>query len=320
VAEEKSLLGEVYTPLATVKAGSSLDQVFLVEEISHSNSMVTSRGEPFARLRCKDISGTIEGVVWNYENDLRAGDFVHMSVVTKQYKGSTQFETQGRKIAVLKSPPLNLYDFVRGVSESVLMSYSQEVQDTIMEIDDDDYRQVMHYAMHNLDLMHALMTAPYGLEGPMAYPGGLLLHATHSLRFAKVACQQAKTLEIDFSPSLVVAACILRTIGWSTTTIEQRPRDAYYMTGIYRASARYIDHLLLSCEADLQIQISESKKQALENVCNRYDEIKTLEGHIVSRADNMADVLDFGQASLLRSQKGSWRDGFFVGHIGSATN
>lgn len=314
--KEKSLHGDIYTPLASLSVNDNVEQVFLVDGISHSKSMVTRLGQPFANIRLKDVTATVDGVVWNFQKNFGAGDFIKASGKVGWYSKGQQLEFQGEEVEVLTEPPLNIYDFVDGVSKSILTSYSQEVQDAVMEIEDEEYRQLMYYAMHNLDLMHALMTSPYGLEGPMAYPGGLLIHVNHSLRFAKVACQQAKALEIAFSPSLVVAGCILRTIGWSTTTLKQKARDAYYMTGIYRASARYIDHLILTCESDLQTSFNESKKQALENVCNRYEDIKTIEGHIVSRADNMADVLDFGQASLLRTQKGNWRDGFFVGHIG----
>ena len=91
--------------------------------------------------------------------------------------------------------------------------------------------------------------------------------------------------------------------------------DAYHMTGIYRASARYIDHLMLTCESDLEITISQPKRHALENICNKRPEILTVEGKIVSCADNMADVLDFSVIPLQRKSNGSWHDELFTGHL-----
>jgi hypothetical protein len=88
------------------------------------------------------------------------------------------------------------------------------------------------------------------------------------------------------------------------------------MIGVHRASARYINHLMLTTESNLQIEIPESKKQALENMCNTQPDIMTLEGKIVSCADNMADVLDFSVSPLQRKQIGSWNDELFTAHLG----
>jgi len=87
------------------------------------------------------------------------------------------------------------------------------------------------------------------------------------------------------------------------------------MTGIYRASVRYIDHLMMTCENDLEIKISESKRHALENICNKQSDVLTLEGKIVACADNMADVLDFSVTPLQRKANGNWKDDLFVGHL-----
>jgi hypothetical protein len=280
--------------------------------------MTTKDGSCFARIVIKDVTGELQGVIWNYNANLVSGEFYSIKITTQVYRDNLEFQAQSSDIHRVPVP-LNKFDYVKGISESVLSSYAQEIEDSFIEMDDEVYRNVLGSAIHKLDLIQALKQSPYGIIGSMAYKGGLLVHVAHSLRLAKVAITQAIELELPFNPSLVITGCMLRNIGWHTTTLFKgdhlRPRDAYHMTGIHRASARYIDHLMLTCESDLQINIPESKKQALENMCNKRPDIRTLEGKIVSCADNMADVLDFAVASLQKKQIGNWIDDLFTGHL-----
>lgn len=319
-AERRNVLkDESYIPVSDLEHSKVYRQIFLVGEVTHNEKMRTVQGKTFARVTLKDITGEISGVIWEFKDDvLREGDYVEIELETKLYRGDLEFTAQAETIKIVPTP-VNEHDYVKGVSDSMLLAYAGEVENSILSMEDPIYRDIMGNAMHRLDLLQSLREAPYGLEGSMAYRGGLLVHVAHSIRLAVVAIKQAKELEIPFNASLVIAGCALRNIGWYTTTRFQgdqiRSRDAYYMTGIQRASARYIDHLMLTCESDLQIKIPEAKRQALENMCNKQPEILTLEGKIVSCADNMADILDFGAATLQHKQIGSWAGELFVGHI-----
>lgn len=321
MAEKGSVLNaDTYIPISNFEHGSTYTQLFMVSGVEFNSRMKTESGIGFARVRLKDVSGEIEGVVWGYESNLSEGDFVVMTIAVKTYRSALEFTTKSEDIDSPVGAPTNLHDYMQGVSDNELRIFMEEVEHELTSLPDETYRNVMCYAMHNLEILSALRNSPYGLEGPMAYKGGLLVHTVHAMRFAQVANQQAAELEMPFSPSLVIAGCVLRNIGWHTTTIftdnALRARDAFHTIGIRRASARYIDHLMLSCETDTQMQIDESRRQALENMCNAYQEIVTLEGEIVSRADNMADVLEFGAAKLQRKREGNWTDGKFIGHLG----
>ncbi len=257
---------ESHIPISSLEHGKTYEQVFLVASIIYNSKMKTGQGKAFARVTLKDVTGEIEGVVWGYEGDgLVEGGYVIMKMETKLYRGHLEFSAQAEDVSVTETP-LNQFDYVQGVNGHVLSSYAAEIEDHIMSIEDPIYRDVMGNALHRLELLGKLRESPYGLTGPMSYKGGLLVHVAHSMRFSLVGIQQARELEIPFSPSLVIAGVALRNIGWHTTTRFQgdhlRSRDAYHMTGIYRASARYIDHLMLTCESDLQIEIAESKRPA----------------------------------------------------------
>jgi hypothetical protein len=307
-----------YIPISSLEHNKTYSQIFLVSSINHSSKMRTKQGNAFARIVLKDVTGEINGVIWDYNNNITEGQYHHIQIETKLYGGELQFQATSENVTDAETP-LNKFDYVKGVNENTLVAYAGEVEDNICAIEDDIYRDIMGNAVNRLGLLQQLSESPYGITGPMAYKGGLLVHVAHSMRLALVAISQAKELEIPFNPSLVIAGCALRNIGWHTTTCFQgdhlRPRDAYRMTGIQRASARYIDHLMITCEGDLQISIPEGKRQALENMCNKQPEIYTVEGKIVSCADNMADVLDFSVASLQRKNIGNWKDELFVGHL-----
>lgn len=312
---------ELYIPIANLEPNRSYEQIFLVGSVKVSPNKKSISGNGMARVKLVDVTGEIHGIVWEYKDTgvLKEGEYVRLNIATKVYRDNLEFQSNADQMSSVEEPPANKYDYIRGVSQSALVAYAEEIEAAVMDMEDQTYRDVLCNAMHRLELLNALGQSPYGIDGSMSYRGGLIVHVAHAVRFCKVAIQQAREMEIAFNPSLVIAGCILRNVGWNTTTVFQgdylRPRDAYFMTGIQRASARYIDHLMLTCESDLQIQIPESKKQALENMCNERANIRTLEGQIVASSDNMADLLDFGAATLVRKQNGNWSDELFVGHL-----
>lgn len=318
-AKESVLNADTYTPISNFEHGSQYSQLFMISQVESNDRMKTDSGIPFARVRLKDVSGEIEGVIWGYEGTLQEGSFAIITISVKTYRSTLEFTAKAEDVLNPEGTPANLHDYMSGVSDSELRHFMEEVEHELSSLPDESYRNVMCYAMHSLEILSALRNSPYGLDGPMAYQGGLLVHTVHTIKFAQVANRQAAELEMPFSSSLVIAGCVLRNIGWHTTTMftdnTLRARDAFHTIGIRRSSARYIDHLMLSCETDTQISVDESKRQALENMCNPYQEIVTLEGEIVSRADNMADVLEFGAATLQRKREGNWTDGKFIGHL-----
>lgn len=316
VEDESVLNSDTYTQIKSLKVGK-YRQTFLVQRITHNDSMVTASGSRFARVILKDLSGEIEGVVWNYFH-INEGNFYDITLETKFYKGELEFQTDCQNLLPVETP-LNVHDYIKGVSESALMAHAATIEQALELMTDEHYQNIIGNAMHRLDLIQALKTSPYGLTGPLAYKGGLLVHVAGSLKLAKVMAEQAKESETPLNISLVIASCLLRNIGWHSTTCfvnggYLRPKDAYHMTGISRASAHYVEHLMVHVESDLEIVVPEAKKQALENSCNELSDIKTIEGRIAATADTMIDLLHFGGESLQRKQRGNWTEDFFTGH------
>jgi len=314
-----------YVPIKDLENGQRYKQIFMVSEFRNAKTMRTIQGKRFARLTLQDTTGTIDGVIWGYEDicEIHPGDFVQIEIEVQPYGEHLEFKTNLTSIdEPLKMPPENIFDYIQGMSEIALEAYVTELEEYLGMISDSHYNDIVGNALSRLELMHTLKVSPYGLTGPLAYAGGLLVHIVHSLRFARVATKQARENETPLNTSLIITGCLLRNIGWHTTTRFQgkvlRPRDAFYMTGPHRASMRFVNHLILTTETDISITIPEAKQQALENLCAPAGEIRTLEGQIVARSDDLADLMDFGRDMLdKRSMQENWSpdvEGFFVGH------
>jgi hypothetical protein len=311
-----------YIPIAHLQDGHTYEQVFMVVE-----AYAVKRNKSFTKVVVQDVTGKMEGAIWDFDVTqnpglVEPGEFIKMEVTIKNFRGNLQFNSNKDKIQPFGNAPDNITDYIQGPNENVLTVFGEDLQGIVDEIDDSHYRDIIGNAMNSLELISMLKTSPYGIEGPLAYRGGLLMHVTHSLKIALSAAEQCKLIEAPVNKSLIIVGCILRNIGWSTTTIFKgdylQPRDAYYMTGIYRASSRFIDHLFLNTESAMQVSIPEESKQALENMCNPESNIKTFEGKIVAYADHMADLLHFGSFCLQRkSNQFNWHpdhNGFFTGH------
>lgn len=316
-AVRNDLNTETYIPIKDFKVGRYYQIVFIYD-ININESMITSNGCQFARIKIKDVTGELDGVVWNINNvTINKGSYYKMRFDVKEYKNIISFTVDAASVEEV-DVPLNVYDYVKGISESSLSACAISIEEAFEMMSDEHYKNIIGNAIQRLDLINALKMSPYGLDGPLAYKGGLIVHVAGSLRLAKVIAEQAKDSEMPLNVSLVLAACILRNIGWHTTTAfingRLRPKDAFYMTGVNNASARYVDHLMIHVESDLDMKIPESKKQALENSCGEISNIKTIEGRIAASTDNMMNLLHFGSEALQRKTQDNWTDDFFTGH------
>ena len=312
---------EQYTPIAHMRAGITYNAVFLVRNLVVRFSKKTN--DHYLNITLTDVTGSIKGVIWNVHTPdlVQAGSYIVLEIAVQKYKNELQFQAKGRTLQLFNGVPPNIQDYMRGPAGSILDFYCTELKEHIDSIDDADYRDIM---LKSVDLVNILKNSPFGQEGPLTHPGGLLIHTVHTIRLVKAAAEQCKDIDgLKINTSLLTLGSILRNIGWHTTTVLDgtffKPRDAFYMTGIYRASARYVDHLCLSAENELKKILPEGKKQALHNLCNAIDEIKTLEGRMVAWAGELASMMHLAGSDMSRKPEGSWCDGFFMGHHGTNT-
>lgn len=306
----------VHTPIKDMIVHETYHQVFYVSEVKRE-------GEVY-ELVLADRTGSIcsyiskDNVAVRHLN-LQPKEFVRMCIGLRE-NGRFVIKTDVT-LARLDSPPENVLDYVNGKSETELDSLRDEAISYSDMIRDEHYAAIIHYAIHDLDLLYTLRNSVYKLSGSLSFPGGLLTHTVQSLRFARVACKITRENETKFNPGLVIAGCFLRNIGWSTIVhinSEIRPRDACFLVGPNKASARFVNHLMINLDHSDSLRIPESKKQALENLCSPMEEVRTLEGRTVVMCNEQTDLLAFGHDTLeAKSVMPNWSpdpNGYFVGH------
>jgi hypothetical protein len=166
-----------------------------------------------------------------------------------------------------------------------------------------------------------LRKSPYGLEGPLAHAGGLLVHTSHLLDTVDCVVKACYDVAGHIDHSFLTLAGLLRNIGWHTTTIilgeTVKRRDAYITTGLRRSGFRFMHDLLLHAESDIDIEVSEPRKQALSNVYAEPGEIYTLEGRILEKANGIVDDVLWAEQAISLPSSGNWtpdHNGLFVGH------
>jgi len=208
-------------------------------------------------------------------------------------------------------------------NQHMLEGYAREVRRVIEdEITDDTYRNIANNAEQRLAITHLLSQSPYGVEGPLAHSGGLLVHTAHLIRLARCLANSCSEINGTIDYSFLVVGAWLRNVGWHTTTAimdgQVKRRDAFLTTGIRRAGFRFTHDLLLHAESDLEINIPETKKQALTNIFAEPGEITTLEGRLIEDADIMIQRMVWAEHHK-DARTGNWspdHNGLFVGHYG----
>jgi hypothetical protein len=206
-------------------------------------------------------------------------------------------------------------------NEHMLASYAQEIRERVESISDDTYRNIASNAEHRLEITHLMSQSPYGLEGPLAHPGGLLVHTALLMRMVYCVANSCSEVNDRIDFSFLELAAWLRNIGWHTTTVvidgQVKRRDAHLTTGLRHSGFRFMHDVLLHVENDIELTVPEAKKQALTNIYAESGEICTLEGRILEQANSLVDTIIWGEHCAGLKRTGNWspdHNGLFVGH------
>ena len=208
---EGSVLNDNYTAIKDLRPGQEYRQNFMVSKVHNTSRMKTGQGVRFARVSFKDVTDEINGTLWGYEDgSIKTGDYINAKIKVRHDGNSGEWIFSCENSSIQPATDIHEELYAKQKNVHVLNAYAEEVQDKIMSVDDPIYRDILGNAVERLELIHALRSSPYGLTGPMAYQGGLLVHVAHALRLTDSAVSQARGMEVPFSASLVVAGCVLR--------------------------------------------------------------------------------------------------------------
>ncbi len=310
-----------YVPIKDLIEGERYDQVFMIS----SQPQELRAKSSFVKVQFSDMSGRIEGVIWDAtlkraKHIVKPGSFILVKCKITNYGGRKTFECNKDDVTIYSGEPDNMSDYVPGINAATLECYKDELRNFIDEIDDPEYRDLIKSADSRLHIIdNILAESTYGLSGPLAYRGGLLVQVVHAIRVSRGIVDGCQEAEAPLNLSLITLGCIFRNMGWSSSTVFSgnlvQPKDAYYLTGLYRASFRILNDMALHVESDLSIKFNPNKIYALENMCNKLEEIKTLEGKIVGQACNAVDMMFHGEFLLRKRDDSSWVQTLFTQHI-----
>lgn len=298
------MIVDTYFPIKDLEIDKVYTQKFLVSEVIDKPNMKDSNRVRFARLVLKDVTGTIEGVVWNYEpNSIVAGQYILATIHIKLYKSKLEFQTRQSDIEQLDAIPVNLSDYENHISLFEQNAALETVESKCMSLDDSEYRDIMCYAINNHNLLILLKNSQYET---LSYAGGLLMHIVKTLTIAECIANQSNS---KVNTSLVYSGCILRNLGWSS------PDRYHELCTIHELSMHEILKIIEGCESSLGINIPIAKRLTLLDVCHSIDTISTLEGKIIAYADNAAKMLELNDSIINKKKTGDWSESLFVGHI-----
>lgn len=315
---------DTYIPISQLQAGQKYLQVCLVESVVFRRSRRTQK--PYAQLTIKDVTGTVSGWVIDFSNKsaLQPGRFVRLGLeVADSKEGGLQFYVNDQRVEPVKGEPENINDYILGPNPNVIKVYSDDVMEYVDKIADSDLRDFVQNAMQRIEIMNALQTSPYGLEGNLAYRGGLLVHTFELLRAAENMNGLTPDVTRYIDDSMLIVGALFRNIGYMSTTRNvggiMAPKDSWHLIGPRRASFMIINHMWINAESNFQRSFPEGKKLALQNICaaENLNEVYTVEGKIVLSANYMVDAMHQAETSLLSAVVGTddWAERLFIGHL-----
>lgn len=318
---------DTYIPIANLKPGTEYDQVFMIKDASHRKN----NNKSYSLLTLQDVTGTISASVWDFNaeknpNILEPGKFIRLKGLVKFYKEQIVISSNATNIAPYNGQPDNITDYVVCMNNGTLNVYAQEIHTYLEHIEDPYYRDLLNNAQQRLDIISLLKESPYQITGPLAHRGGLLIFTNDLLKFSESIAKNSVgriLYEDHINTSLLTTGCILKNLGWYTTTFFKgdflNTKDAFHNIGVKRASFRFVHDLMLHTENDLKISIPEAKKQALENLINDdLEDILTVEGKIIYIAEKIIMMLHMADFKLKQKTEDiNWVNdlSLFRGHL-----
>jgi len=285
----------MYVPINCLNIGEKYSQAFLIHSVADRVSK--QKGTIYKVLTLQDVTGKIEAALFDFPTDiniLAPGQWVFLTIVVESYNNKKHCVISS--INGVNTPPENITDYIPGPNDNVLNVYGDYIKDSIALVQDPFYRDVLYNANEHVHLIDVLKSSAYNTRGSFAYRGGLLIH-TYMLLQSSISIIGHITDNISkrLDKSLIIAGCIFRNFGYSSILNMESGRytekDSAKLLGLRGVSFMLINHILISTESDMKINIPEPKKLALQNIAiaNNIEECQSLESRIILQTNILID-------------------------------
>jgi 3'-5' exoribonuclease len=177
-----------------------------------------NKGGFYLSLHLQDVSGEVEGKVWDVTPDMEAlpelckekeGVFVSVDCRVDEYREKLQLTVS--KLQLLSEDEINPADFLPMVERDRTDLFNQ-IRNLIEQITDPDYKKLVLAVLSDEEIRKGFLDGIGGIKMHHNYRGGLM---EHSLEVALIALNLTKNdyLYPELNPSLLIAGALLHDIG-----------------------------------------------------------------------------------------------------------
>jgi len=220
------------TSVSELTDGQRVEELFLVRDSQFGN---TKKGQPYARLRLGDASGTINAIFWDIPgasaDTLRQNKFLTVRGSVRTYQGSLQVNIDSIKAAVV--PPEKQGDFLP-TSDVDIDALFARFEEIMSEVSNPHLAGFVKAFFADEKLSAGLRTAPAAVRMHHACIGGLLEHTASMAEAALALSGHYEFLD----RSLLLVGVLIHDIG----KIEEFDYDG----GIsYSDPGRLVGHIVI---------------------------------------------------------------------------
>lgn len=285
-----------YTPINALEPMAGLEQLFMIERVSQRYA---ANNKPFLHLKLRDLTGSITCCIWNTKltPDLGPGKFITITGNVETYSDELQINIKNWRSYA--GNPDNLSDYVFCPNPNVIKVYLAELETFLDTVEDPEYRDIVRNASDRLKIPDRMSESPYGFEGRLAYPGGLLLQTVYLIRLASNLIASFADCRIKINRDLVIIGIIFRNLGWWVTSYQDgnifTPNDISHYMGVRFASAMVANHTCMNVESDMHVKINLIKKLGLQQIAFAQEDTPNLipEARLILQAEAIVDTMEF---------------------------
>lgn len=269
-------------------------------------------GGKFLILELSDKTGTIEGKIWDYVDDLfqasNPGNFVKVEGTVSEYMDETQITISN--ILKVSEKEVSGKDFLPSSKFDIETMY-KGLTGYIELVVDADLRKLLNNLFSNPEFLNKFKYAPASTGIHHGYLGGLLEHTLFMLRLS----QSVPNVYPEIDYSLLIAGLILHDIGKITSYTYEKVID-------HTDEGHLIGHIvrgyeMAKDEIDKIEGFPEQKKQMLLHIILSHHGLreygspttpKFAEAYLVHDLDNLDARMMMFRDTTEKNQDTKWSD------------
>ena len=245
--------------VAFFEVGQEIEGFYLIREVTHR---ITVTNRPFLTLLLGDVSGTVEGKVWDYEGPLShedVGKVIKIRGSVTEYRSAIQLNITMLRLATEKDE----FDVSRLVETAPIDPEKslEEISSCIDSIEDEDYQKIARLLFERHKTRFAAIPAAKSVHH--SFLNGLLMHTRNMLRLADyLSGLYADTVD----RSLLLAGTLLHDFAKE----EEFRFSEIGVVRDYSVKGQLLGHLVMGAEevekAAAELKIPEEKSILLRHL------------------------------------------------------